>query len=69
MTQVTVSTKYQVVIPLEVRRQVAVRPGERFTMLVKGGMITLIPRRPLSELRGSLKGMDTRGIREKRDRM
>ena len=41
MTQVTVSTKYQLVIPLEVRRQIGIRPGARFTMIVKNGLISL----------------------------
>ena len=68
MTQVTVSTKYQVVIPKAVRRQVPVHTGQRLTIVVKEGAITLLPDRPLSEMRGFLKGMSSKAGREKRDR-
>jgi AbrB family looped-hinge helix DNA binding protein len=68
MTQVTVSTKYQVVIPKEVRRQVPVHTGQKFTMVVKEGTITLLPNRPLSRMRGFLKGMSGVVHREKHDR-
>jgi hypothetical protein len=38
-------------------------------ILVKNGVIALVPDQPLSALRGFLKGMDTTGIREKVDRL
>ena len=68
MTQVTVSTKYQVVIPKEVRKQMPVHTGQKFTVVVKEGTITLVPDRPLSPMRGFLKGMSSAVHREKRDR-
>ncbi len=68
MTQVTVSTKYQVVIPKEVRKQMPVHTGQKFTIVVKEGTITLVPDRPLSQMRGFLKGMSGAVHREKRDR-
>lgn len=68
MTQVTVSTKYQVVIPKDIRRQVPVHTGQKLTIVVKEGAITLLPDRPLSELRGFLKGMSGKRGREKRNR-
>ena len=69
MTQVTVSSKYQVVIPKEVRRQVALHTGQKLMVVVKEGMIALLPDRPLSSLRGFLKGVRPVGIREKKDRL
>ena len=68
MTQVTVSSKYQVVIPKDVRRQVPLRTGQKLAIVVKEGLITLLPDRPLASFRGFLKGMKTGQIREKRDR-
>ena len=68
MTQVTVSSKYQVVIPKDVRRQVPLRTGQKLAIVVKEGLITLLPDRPLASLRGFLKDMKTGEIREKRDR-
>ena len=68
MTHVTVSSKYQVVIPKDVRRQVPLRMGQKLAIVVKEGLITLLPDRPLASLRGFLKDMKTGEIREKRDR-
>lgn len=69
MTQVTVSSKYQVVIPREVRRQVPLHTGQKLLVVVKEGTITLVPDRPLSSLRGFLRGLRAANIREKRDRL
>ena len=67
MTQVTVSSKYQVVIPKDVRRQVPLRMGQKLAIVVKEGLIALLPDRPLASFRGFLKDMKTGEIREKRD--
>ena len=69
MTQVTVSAKYQVVIPKEVRRQVPLHTGQKLLVVVRAGTITLVPDRPLSSLRGFLRGMSISGVREKKDRL
>ncbi len=68
MARTKVSSKYQVVIPKEVRSKAGVTPGQEFQVVTKGGMITLVPDRPLSEMRGFLRGMRTTGFREKKDR-
>jgi AbrB family looped-hinge helix DNA binding protein len=59
MARVTVSPKYQVVIPKEVREQIKLRPGDKVDILLYGDGILFIPLRPLREMRGSLKGIDT----------
>ena len=69
MATATISTKYQVVIPKEIRREIPIRKGQIVQVLVKRGVISLIPDRPLSELRGFLAGMETEGVREKTDRL
>ena len=69
MTQVVVSSKYQVVIPKEVRRQVPLQTGQKLAVVVREGVIALLPDRPLSHLRGFLKGMRAGAVREKRDRL
>jgi len=69
MTQVTVSSKYQVVIPREVRRQLPLRMGQKLAVVVKEGVITLLPDRPLSAFRGFLKDMRVGAVRDKRDRV
>lgn len=57
MQVVTVSPKYQVVIPLAVRTALAIRPGQRLQVLVYQSQVRLVPVRPLRELRGSLRGI------------
>ena len=69
MTHVTVSSKYQVVIPKEVRQQVPLRTGQKLAVLVKEGVITLLPDRPIASFRGFLRGMKVGAVREKRDRV
>ena len=69
MTQVTISSKYQVVIPKEIRRQVTLRMGQKLSMVVKDGVIALFPDRPLTSFRGFVKGIKIGSFREKRDRL
>ena len=69
MTHTLISTKYQIVIPKEVRRQLGLKPGQRMTFLTKGTIIHLIPERPLKSLRGIVRGVDLlEGYRDKSDR-
>jgi AbrB family looped-hinge helix DNA binding protein len=65
MQIVTVSPKYQVVIPKNIRDALKLRPGQKLRMIEYDGRIELIPDREISELRGFLKGIDTRVEREK----
>lgn len=69
MTQVVVSPKYQVVIPKEVRDKLPLHKGQKMTVMAKGDLIILMPAAPLKHYRGFLKGMNSRNIREKRDRV
>ena len=68
MAHAVVSTKYQIVIPKEIRKQVGLRTGQAVQVLAKNGVITLVPDRELSEMRGFLRGMDAKNVREKKDR-
>lgn len=69
MTQVTVSPKYQVVIPKEVREKMSLHKGQKMTVMSKENVIIIMPAVPLKQYRGFLKGMSTRNIREKKDRV
>lgn len=68
MTQVTVSPKFQIVIPREIRERLGLRPGQKVTLLEREGIITAIPDQPLKKFRGILKGMSRHGLREKKER-
>ena len=61
---VTVSPKYQVVIPRHVRQAMHLRPGQKMQIVEYEGRIELIPDRDIAELRGFLKGIDTEVERE-----
>ncbi len=64
METVTVSTKYQVVIPQAVREVLGVQPGQKVQVIPYKDRIELIPLRPAAELRGFLRGIDTTVERE-----
>ena len=64
MTTVTVSPKYQVVIPEDVRKSIGVRPGEKFQVMSYDGRVQLIPLRKMRDMKGLLKGMDSTIARE-----
>lgn len=68
MTYTSVSTKYQVVIPKEVRERMEIRPGQKFVVWEKAGVIYLVPALKFDELEGWLRGMDIAGVREESDR-
>ncbi len=64
MDTTTVSPKFQVVIPLRVRRALGIRPGQKIQVIPYEGRIELIPIRPLRQAKGFLRGIDTRVERE-----
>ena len=64
MQTVTISPKYQVVIPKEIRDQLGLLPGQKVQAIAYGGRIELIPVRPARQMKGFLKGIDTKVERE-----
>ncbi|MHB8255074.1 MAG: AbrB/MazE/SpoVT family DNA-binding domain-containing protein [Acidiferrobacter sp.] len=59
MAMVTVSAKYQVVVPREVRAALDIRPGQKLQILVYNGRAEFIPVRDIKEMRGFLGAIDT----------
>ena len=64
MGGVTISPKFQVVIPKAIREKLSLSPGQRVQVIAHGNRIELIPLRPMKEMRGFLKGIDTTVTRE-----
>ena len=64
MESVTVSPKYQVVIPKSIRETMRLRPGQKLKVIEYEGRIELIPDRDIAELRGFLSGINTEFERE-----
>jgi AbrB family looped-hinge helix DNA binding protein len=65
MKTVTVSPKFQVVIPREVRESLSIKPGEKMQIINYADRIELVPVRKIKDMRGFLKGIDTSVVREK----
>lgn len=64
METVTVSPKYQVVIPKNVRKALGIHAGQKIQVVVYEGHIELLPVTPIKKLRGFAKGIDTSVERE-----
>ena len=64
MESVTISPKFQVVIPRRVRDSLKLIPGQKVRVIQYGKRIELIPEMKISEMQGFLKGMNTEFTRE-----
>jgi len=64
MQTVTVSPKFQVVIPRPIRDHLRLEPGQKMQVIEYAGRVELIPERDISELRGFVKGINTSFKRE-----
>ena len=64
MSSVTVSPKFQVVIPKDVRDKMRLAPGQKMQVISYGDRIEMVPVRPLRSMRGFLKGINTSFKRE-----
>ncbi|MCC6260341.1 MAG: AbrB/MazE/SpoVT family DNA-binding domain-containing protein [Anaerolineales bacterium] len=69
MDAVTVSPKYQVVIPQKVREKMRVKPGQKMHVIAYDNMVVFIPVRPIKQARGSLKGISTDVERDETERV
>jgi len=65
---VKVSSKYQIVIPQDVRERIELKPGQDVVIIEKDGVIHVIPIKPIKEMRGFAKGIDTTNLRDEEDR-
>ena len=66
--QTTISSKYQVVIPKQVREHLNLKPKQKMTVIEKDKMLILVPQASLEELRGIAAGAMTDNYRDKQDR-
>jgi AbrB family looped-hinge helix DNA binding protein len=68
MKTVTVTPKFQVVIPLHIRKSLGLKPGQKVQAIEYENRIELIPLKSIKETRGFLKGIDTT-VRRDQDRL
>jgi AbrB family looped-hinge helix DNA binding protein len=64
METVTVSKKYQIVIPEKLRKRAGIKPGDKMVAITKHGIIQYIPVRLLKETEGFIPGLDTENLRD-----
>jgi AbrB family looped-hinge helix DNA binding protein len=64
MAEVTVSPKFQIVIPKEIRESMGIVSGQKVQIMSYQGRIEVIPLKPMKEMKGVLKGIDTTVARE-----
>ncbi len=64
MSIVTVSPKFQVVIPREIRESLRLKPGQKVQVLQYQNRVEFIPVQPMRKMRGFLKGIDTSVARD-----
>ncbi len=69
MDTVTISSKYQVVIPRAIREKWNVKPGQKVRFIIYGNRLEIVPVRDIKEARGFLKGMSSDIEREEEDRV
>lgn len=69
MAHVTVSKKYQVVIPQKIREALGIQKGQQLIVFVSGGRIELVPDREIADMEGIFPGMSLEGIREEAERL
>ena len=65
---VKLSPKFQVVIPRDVREKLDLKPGQKIVVIEKGGVLHLIPQKPIKEMKGFVKGIDTSKLRDEEGR-
>jgi len=65
MESVTISPKFQVVIPQRIRQTMNLVPGQKVQVIGYGSRIELIPEKKMRDMRGFLKGINTSFEREK----
>lgn len=66
---ITLSPKYQVVIPKQIRKELNLKPKQKFQVIRKGKSIILVPVPKIEELRGMCKGLDMSNYRDEEDRL
>ena len=68
MDAVTVSEKFQIVIPKDIRKHLNIKPGEKIVVIEKNGTLTLVPVGKISEARGLVKSISSSDVRDEDER-
>lgn len=69
MDTVTISSKYQMVIPRAIREKWNIKPGQKVRLIIIGNRLEVVPVRDIKSARGFLEGMSSDIVREEEDRV
>ncbi len=67
MYPTTISSKYQVVIPREVRERFGLKPGQKIVFIPYKNTLRVVIVPPIKQARGMFKGLDSKNLREEVD--
>ena len=68
MHSATLSSKFQICIPKELREELHIKAGQTFIFIPHGNSIQLVPERDMKEIRGIMAGANTDNVRDRQDR-
>ncbi len=68
MATATVSSKFQISLPKEIREAMHIQPGQQFEFIPMGTVLQLAPKTSIEELRGIARGANPSDYRDRRDR-
>lgn len=64
----TISSKFQISIPKQIREDLNIVPGQQFIFIARGKCLELVPKRSMKEIKGILNDANTGNIRDREDR-
>ncbi len=68
MNIATISSKFQICVPKQIRESLHIESGQQFIFITKGNCIELVPKRDIKNFRGMLAGANTKNVRDRSDR-
>lgn len=68
MHSATLSSKFQLCIPKELREELHIKAGQTFIFIPHGNSIQLVPDRDIKDIRGMMTGARPVNIRDRHDR-
>jgi AbrB family looped-hinge helix DNA binding protein len=69
MSATTLSSKFQISIPKEIREEMHLKPGQKFVFLRRGRCLQLVPQATIDEFFGIARGANPEGYRDRTDRL
>ncbi len=69
MHAATLTEKFQIGIPKAFREALHLKAGQQFAFIARGDSIVMVPKRSLTEMRGSLSGANTDDVRDRTERL